>query len=457
MPEITGEELYRQNRNGKSFDQLAKENGMTRGAVAGKVKRYQEAPPPPQEQIREEGGTNDKTVEHVGRITSLDEMLKVCKVDLDVWAVDHWVCNKWEVGRKGTVEDLAWSDGVLTGTKTDNGQINVEPLFQVKVWLVRKKPVVVKPIIRPIETKITYQKTARASGGLYCAVLLPDPQFGFLRNPRNDALTPMHDRAALSVALQLVEIVKPDVTVWLGDVMDFSSWSDKFVRRPEFYFTTQPALCEASWTIAQTRFFTRGDVSVIEGNHDKRPETAMVNHLVDAYELRSADQLDKSAVMSIDNLLGLSRMGVNYVGGYPDGEVWLNSSARCVHGNTVKSGAANTARAIVENETTSVFFGHIHRAEMATRTVWRRGQNEVITAFSPGCLCRIDGAVPGSSAQAQWQQGAAVVWYGENTMSVVPVPIHDGRAIYNGAVITAQDYTARMERETGYDWKEIAR
>jgi hypothetical protein len=56
------------------------------------------------------------------RITSLDDLVALAKIDLDIWEVERWVSNKWEVGAKDA-----------------NDNIVVEPLYQVKAWLRRKK------------------------------------------------------------------------------------------------------------------------------------------------------------------------------------------------------------------------------------------------------------------------------------------------------------------------------
>jgi hypothetical protein len=54
-----------------------------------------------------------------GRVTSLDELLRIGGVDLGVWEVERHVVNSWEVG--------AVIDGAIV----------VEPLFQFKAWLRR--------------------------------------------------------------------------------------------------------------------------------------------------------------------------------------------------------------------------------------------------------------------------------------------------------------------------------
>lgn len=55
------------------------------------------------------------------RIKTLADLVRVCEVDLDVWEVERWVANKWEVGAKDKDDTLV-----------------VEPLWQVKAFLKRK-------------------------------------------------------------------------------------------------------------------------------------------------------------------------------------------------------------------------------------------------------------------------------------------------------------------------------
>lgn len=57
------------------------------------------------------------------RIHTLEQLIAYCEVDQDVWEVERFVCNKWEVGSKS-------EDGIV-----------VEPLYQVKAWLKRRKDV----------------------------------------------------------------------------------------------------------------------------------------------------------------------------------------------------------------------------------------------------------------------------------------------------------------------------
>ena len=71
-------------------------------------------------------GKWDISIPPQGRIKSLDQLIEHCRIDTAEWAIDRHVINKWEVGAKHPT----------------TGEIIVEPLYQVKAWLVRKKEVV---------------------------------------------------------------------------------------------------------------------------------------------------------------------------------------------------------------------------------------------------------------------------------------------------------------------------
>ena len=57
------------------------------------------------------------------RIKTLDDLIRVCEIDTSIWNVDRYVVNKWEVGSQV------------------DGQIIVEPLFQIKAWLKRSSEI----------------------------------------------------------------------------------------------------------------------------------------------------------------------------------------------------------------------------------------------------------------------------------------------------------------------------
>lgn len=86
--------------------------------------------------VSESGGSRELTIPVDHEITNEQEMLKVCKIDTQVWEVERWVCNTWTghmaprvVGRSN-----AWVRESAAPVKTRQ--------WQVKVWLRRKDAVI---------------------------------------------------------------------------------------------------------------------------------------------------------------------------------------------------------------------------------------------------------------------------------------------------------------------------
>jgi hypothetical protein len=442
---LSGETIYQLKESGLTWNQIAEQYNEPYNAVRNRYRRYmakkKRVSTPQQkandgERVTDEASGNMREVESSSpRITTLQQLIDYCKIDLDVWLIERHVINKWEVGAKDPA----------------TGMILVEPLFQVKASLVKRHPEQISPVISPVHINVKFPHPPERSRGLKAALILPDLQTGFSREIFCGKLTPFHDRLAMDVVRQIAQVVEPDVSVFLGDFIDYSGWSDKYIKRPEFYWTTQAALIEGAWYAAQIRAVTRSKTYVIEGNHDLRPETQLITHLIEAYQLKSADNLDAAPVMSVDNLLGLSRMGITYVPGYPNGEVWINQTTRCIHGDKVRAQPGQTAAAVVRDANENTIYGHCHRREMAVKTVPYRGGYRTVTAYSPGCLCHVDGRVPGSKRGDQWQQGAAVVYYDDETASICPIDIFNGRAVFDGKVYEGRDYVEDLRRDTGWE------
>ena len=143
---------------------------------------------------------------------------------------------------------------------------------------------------------------------------------------------------------------------------------------------------------------------------------------------------------------------VEYKPGYPASDIWINKKLRVIHGDKVRSNGS-TAHMYLDSEKTSVIFGHIHRIEQAFKTREDYDGSRTIMAASPGCLSRIDGAIPSTKGGVDldgrpltrfenWQQGLAVVKYeekGKHRFSYENIAIYDGWAMYNGKEYTASE------------------
>lgn len=366
------------------------------------------------------------------RIRTLEQLLEACEVDLSVWQVDHWIANKWEVGAKDK----------------ETGEIVVSPLWQVKAWLRRTEPVKIEFTLEPVQ--INTSPVGISSGkrdGVRKVLLWTDPHFGFSIDGRR--MINYHDRRALSVFAQIMQAEGIQSSVCLGDLIDAAEWSDKFVKSREFYFTTQPALIEAAWWLEALR-----TSDILEGNHDARVKIAQLNRLMYAYGLKSVDDLDGYPALSIPALLNLDKRSINWVEGYPDAELWLNEGICLTHGDKASNVPGGTAGAYLrDGKAHSTVAGHAHRQETAGRMVRTHGRNAVIQAHIIGCACRLDGVVPGSNKRSNWHQSCAVVEYDdEGWYNLIPVPVIDGQAYYNGRRYTGDDgIIEQIKADTGMD------
>jgi hypothetical protein len=373
------------------------------------------------------------------QIRTIPQLLEACEVDLTEWEPHDAVLNKWPMG--------------YTTGSAENREGKTIDLFQVKVKLKRIKITTRKfPTIKPARVEAAAHTFVRPDRQDRVALIVPDPQIGFRRDLRTGKLEALHDRAAMSIVLQIANRVQPDELVILGDWLDLASWSLKFLRSPEFAQTTNPALAEGAWWLSHLRQ-TCDVAHFLEGNHEKRVQDSVITHLEEAYDLTKQGNIDDIPLLSMSNLLGLQEMDYKICAPYPHGEVWLNDNIRIAHGEVVRGESGATTSAVVKTAMTTEIFGHIHRVELATKTKHHRGSAYPIHAFSPGCLCRLDSSVPAAKSRNNWQHGCGVVHYDSdsNWHSITPISIHAGMAAYNGEMFKAKNLESYLSSETGWD------
>lgn len=387
---------------------------------------------------QERDGNTLEVTSKSNRIRTLEELLEVCDVDLDVWNVDRYVINKWEVG-----------------AKDDDGNIVVEPLFQVKAWLIPKVAEPIEFAVQPVTIKFgrrTNRPRTRKDNFLV-AVCLFDAHVGFERDIHTGKLTPFHDRLALDIGLQICEYLEPDLVFYGGDWGDFPDWSDKFVRSPEMYWTTQPTIYEMAWWLGQyTQVCDDSTKHIyIEGNHEVRLTRAFMTHAASAWKLSPANS-NALVIYSMPNLLGLDELGIEYLGGYPKNEYWITDNVMVCHGDVVSGVPGNTSGRLVKSGVASVVFGHIHRAEYVTRQIRTGAGDAEIQAMCPGCLCRTDGIVPGSKP-GTWTQGVGLIYlYDNGAVEMQRVPIVNGTATLSGHVFTGDEKIDQLVQDTGWQF-----
>lgn len=295
-------------------------------------------------------------------------------------------------------------------------------------------PTVVKPVkANPVkrDTKVT--------------VILPDPQIGYRRMSDGQMLA-THDEVAIDVALQITAKIRPDKIVNLGDTLDLPEWSSKFLVLPEFVLTTQPTIDYAHTFLAKQRAIApEAEIYMLGGNHDNRLGIAIAKNAMAAMRLRRANAPEEWPLLSIPYLLRLEDIGVNYMGAYPAGRIQITNGGNGITPLWAIHGEKLDVVKVAKSERQSFVQGHIHRIAMHMETFEYRGDPETVVAFSPGCLCRIDGFVPSTKSGEDewgipfkrwenWQQGMAVVTeFPDGYWTAEIVPIHHGKALYRGS------------------------
>jgi len=393
---------------------------------------------------------NKKEIVSLGRIRSLDDLVRECKIDLKIWKVDRWVCNKWEVGRKGTSENIVYNNGIKNGTSIDRGNVVVEPLFQIKAWLCKIVPdEQLFPVIQPIKLDVKFPKIKIGNDKkLKRCLVIPDSQNGYNRDVVTGKLEPFHDRKCWDLVLQLSKKYQPDKIVFLGDMIDLNEWSDHFIKKPEFYFTTQPAIMELTWWFSQMRMANKNaEIVYLEGNHELRLKRAIYTNMVASYNIRPVGA--ERPALSIPNLLSLDSMNISYIEDYPAAEYWINDNLCTRHGELARGGSGKTIDAILKECRSSEIIGHIHRQEMASKTAHSRNKIVTYTVCCPGTISRIDGVVPSKKGRENWQQGCSMVDYedGNGYFSITPIPIYNGVCIYNGVYFKAEDRVKEISKD----------
>lgn len=369
-----------------------------------------------------------RSVVVVDQIKTIEQLLRLTGTDRE-FVVHNPKVKKWDVALK-----------VKEGK--DKEIVKVVPSIYIEAPLRRKVPIAFEPVISPIQIDLPkLPKVKKADKkGVKRALIVNDPQIGFRRTLHTTELIPFHDRRALDLALQICQEEKIDHIALGGDWLDLSEWSNRFMPEPEFYWTTQPALLETAWWLTQFRMAQpAAEIKMLEGNHDLRMPNLIAQNMKQAYRLKAVDEMELPPSMSVPRLLALHSLGVDYVSGYPDNGYWLNRNVYNTHGDVVRSGPGDTAKAIANKTAFTTIFGHIHRRESVTRRLQTHDGELIFTAFCPGCVCHIDGRVPGSKKDQQWQQGIAVIEYTDDEENISPIAIRDGRMLHAGRLWEARD------------------
>lgn len=348
--------------------------------------------------------------------------------------------NGIDIDEVGTVSRISLYQTV---TKNEEGEAEHHDLYGIQINPAWQDGPQWDVINQSSPIKLVPSKATRKRSEWDTAVILPDIQMGYFRGT-NGALEPTHDESAINVALAIVKDVKPKQIVMVGDNLDLPNFG-RYRQSPAFAQTTQASIDRATMLCAQLRSLVPdAEIIWIAGNHEERLPNYIMDNATAAFGLRQGNKPDSFPVLSVPFLCRFDDYNIKYLAGYPTGTHWITERLRVIHGNKVASNGS-TAHKYLASEKTSVIYGHIHRREWAERTREDYDGPKTVLAASPGCLSRIDGAVPSTKGSVDldgrpltvvedWQQGVAVIPYHQKTGQFVyeQVAIRDGWAMWRG-------------------------
>ncbi len=305
------------------------------------------------------------------------------------------------------------------------------------------------PVVQPAApVKIQAKGRSKRPARHYkTTVVLPDPQIGYWRIHDTGELIPMHDEPAMDVAVQIIAHLQPDAVVNLGDTMDMSEWTTKFIVQPEFVMTTQPALDRTQTFLADQRAAMPTDledplpVKKLLGNHDERLAIAIAQNAKAALRLKKANTPNSWPVMSLQNLLDTDEIGVEISAGYPAGKFLIARGNRTKTPLYAIHGKKLDVVKVAKESRQSYIQGHLHHIAEHHMTYELHGEPLHVVAISAGLLGSTKGRVPGfhsgqhadgSPAEVveNWQQAVVVVHeFEDGYWTHQIVEIEDGRAV----------------------------
>jgi len=432
------------------YDELDSVKAVARakGLAESTVDRYlrdsnrEEGQTDPEQQTSEleSTGPNTATLTSEGtQVRTKEQALEYHDIDTDVWRVADYDTSTWNAQKKGG---------------------KVVQMSSVKLDLAKRMmdKTIFEPV-RPISLDFEYDPPNKPeSGGLKKGVLIPDTHIGYRRESYTRDMIPFHDRRCLDIDLQIIRDVDPDIIVILGDFLDMPNWSKKFIRSPEFSSILQAAAKEGHWWLRNMREIApNAQMYYIQGNHEERLPRFLKSSTKAAYGIKPATATeDDPDLVSVERILDLPSLQIEWIGDYPDGGHWINDNLVAEHGDTTSSKSGKTAGKVLDDARESHVFGHVHRVESATKTAYPKNGPKEYQATSLGCQVYLDDngtEAPGRKKKQDWQNAVGVVEYesGNGYFSINPILIYDGQMIFNSKKYTGKTRLDDLVSQAGLE------
>ncbi len=233
-----------------------------------------------------------------------------------------------------------------------------------------------------------------------------------------------HDKAAMSVFLQCVELFQPHIFTIMGDFIDavgISHWpTDELEPR-----RLVPEIIEARECLKAISARLSSSVArfYLEGNHEDWIRQAMVAKLPELFD--GLEELD--LLPDLEKLLDLEKFGFDLI---PLNHLLKIGKAHFTHGLYV---AANHPKTHLDKVKGNIYYGHLHD----DRALIDTGIEGPVEAASLACLCRLDAPFM-KGKPTNWRHGFGAFWFfPDGTFIRHQVRIDNGRCTFEGKLIVA--------------------
>lgn len=234
-----------------------------------------------------------------------------------------------------------------------------------------------------------------------------------------DLHAPLHDEQAVETALKIYKSLKPDATVFLGDVLEAEGVSEHVKDSIAARALTDLGKEFDSFNRLFDQFTSySSEVLITKGNHDDRLRKYADQHP----EVASLVNFEKNIHLRERRKDGKKIRVCEYNEALRIGKLWFT------HGTYTGDTAA---KKMVMAYQRSLCFGHTHSAGSFTWTspIDVRDKH---TAYNLGCLCSQNPGFMRNRPNA-WTHMVGVAYIRENgCFNLYPVGIFDGKAVFNG-------------------------
>jgi hypothetical protein len=202
------------------------------------------------------------------------------------------------------------------------------------------------------------------------------------------------NHSAVERYLEHVKSVQPDKIIIAGDLLDAARLGS-FDKVPGFGDTFQDEISYARLFLRKLReVCPKSIIILLEANHELRFKILI---------WKNVEEMSGLSGFSIPELLGLEELKIDWVP-MQDGaarfvDTFVEDQGFLIgHFNTVKKGAGNTVRGLMQKYGTNIIQAHVHRLAQ----IYQRVMNKQLIGIECGCLCTLN---PKWVKYPDWQNG----------------------------------------------------